>query len=280
MALVPLTQRRIDARLGAFRSQEEILYAGSGELVKRLTPGFSGLMADVYWLRTVQYFGGQRVFARDKSFALLEPLIDITVTLDPQFEIAYRYGATFLSEPFPLGAGDPEAGIALLERGFNENRSSWRLLQEAGYFSFFYLKDDERAVRLLTDASRVPGSPEWLTTMIARILAGSGRREIARSMWLEMYRNSEAGAIKNNAWVNLKYLAALDLRDSLQRKVESYKSSVGRYPRSLDELVKTRMLSRVPNDPANVPFEYDRSTGSVSISRKSWLRAAEKRAGV
>ena len=34
-----------------------MLYFTSGEQLKWLAPGFEGLLADVYWLRTVQYFG-------------------------------------------------------------------------------------------------------------------------------------------------------------------------------------------------------------------------------
>ena len=116
-ALVPFFQSRIDATLGAYRAQEEVLYVTSGRDVRRLAPGFDGLAADLYWLRTVQYFGGQRLYAREKRFELLRPLIEITTDLDPRLVIAYKYGATFLSEPKPIGAGRPLEGIAILEKG-------------------------------------------------------------------------------------------------------------------------------------------------------------------
>jgi hypothetical protein len=111
-AAVPWTQARIDARLGRHRAQEEVLYLWSGEQVRRLVPGFEDLLADVYWLRTVQYFGGQRVYAANKRFDLLLPLVDITVTLDPRLQIAYRYGATYLAETYPIGAGQPQAAVS------------------------------------------------------------------------------------------------------------------------------------------------------------------------
>ena len=79
--------------------RKQVLYVWSGSHVRRLSPGLENVLADVYWLRTVQYFGGQRAFATDKRFDLLAPLIDITTTLDPRFEMAYRYGAVFLAEP-------------------------------------------------------------------------------------------------------------------------------------------------------------------------------------
>ena len=55
--------------------------------------------------------------AADADYALLYPLLDITTTLDPLFNIAYRFGAIFLAEAYPAGAGRPDLAIALLEKG-------------------------------------------------------------------------------------------------------------------------------------------------------------------
>jgi len=71
--VLPFVQRRIDRDLATLRVQHEALYLWSGEHVRRLSPGFENLMADIYWLRTVQYFGGQRAFSEDKRFDLLGP---------------------------------------------------------------------------------------------------------------------------------------------------------------------------------------------------------------
>ena len=144
MAGVIPVQRRIDASLGGFRAQEEVLYVWSGEHIRRVSPGIENLMADVYWLRTVQYFGGVRAFSREKRFELLDPLMNITITFDPRFEIAYRYGAVFLCEPWPVGKGNPRAGVALLERGVRTLPASWRLRQDLGYFRFIFLNDADR----------------------------------------------------------------------------------------------------------------------------------------
>ena len=132
------SQLQIEARLGGFRAQEEVLYLWDGEHVKRLFPGFESLMADLYWLRTVQYFGGHLHFDTERDFDLLEPLVDITTTLDPRFELAYRYGATFLAEPYPNGAGRPEAAVALLEKGVRNNPENWRLHWDLGHFRYLF----------------------------------------------------------------------------------------------------------------------------------------------
>jgi hypothetical protein len=269
-AVVPLIQNAIDARRGRFRSQEEILYVWSGKHVRTLSPGLENLLADIYWLRTVQYFGGQRAFATDKRYDLLGPLVEITTTLDPRFELAYRYGAVFLAEPYPTGAGQPHVAIELLRRGARANPGSWRLLQDEGFFHFFFLKDAREAARVLDEASRLPGAPFWLHTAAADFLAKGGEREISRRIWKRFYEQSD-GIMRENAAFNLSRLDALDAVDAHQASVDEFERRTGRRPRSLEELGAAGLLRAPLVDPGRVPFEYDREKGTVSIARKSYL---------
>jgi hypothetical protein len=269
LPLVPLVQLEVDERLGGYRAQEEILYVWSGAGVKRLFAGFENLMADVYWLRTVQYFGGERVFSNEKRFELLEPLVDITTTLDPRLEIAYRYGATFLSEPSPLGAGRPDAGVAVLERGARNLPRSWMIRQNLGFFTFLFLKDAKRASSALLEARKIPGAPLWLETLAADLLRKGGEREMSRRLWRRMYEEVEDGKMKKNALINLQYLDALDAIDRLNTSVEEFKRSAGRVPRSVEELRAAGLLRSKRADPTGEPFEYDPEKGTFSISIKS-----------
>jgi len=271
LPLVPWTQTRIDRSLGGFRAQEEVLYLWSGDQVRRLAPGFEGLMADVYWLRTVQYFGGQRVFATEKRFDLLEPLIDITVTLDPRFEIAYRYGASFLAEPWPIGAGKPESAVSLLERGVRNLPRSWLLQQHLGFYAYFFLRDPRRAADALLAARKLPGAPPWLETMAADFLAKGGERQTARKMWARLYEQQEEGPLKRNALNQLQRLDALDAADALERFTAEFRRRRGRWPDSFQELGQAGFLPFPPVDPTGVPFQYDPQGGKVEIARESAL---------
>jgi len=270
-ALVPVLQMRIDATLGRYRTTEEILYLWSGEDVRKLFPGLEGLMADVYWIRTVQYFGGQRAFGKDKKFEVLEPLIDITVTLDPRFEIAYRYGATFLAEPWPVGAGRPEQGVRLLERGARANPSSWFIYQNLAFFTYYYLNDAQRAARVLLEGARLPGAPPWLETLAADMLGRSGDRETARTLWRRMFEQAEEGPLRQNARRHLEFLEADDRIAALQARARLFQERRGRNPESLDELRAAGLLSGPAVDPTGVPFAYDSKSGTVSLSPGSRL---------
>lgn len=269
--VIPWLQARIDDSLGGFRAQEEVLYLWSGEQVRRMVPGFENIMADLYWLRTVQYFGGQRVFAKEKRFDLLQPLVDITTALDPKFEIAYRYGASFLAEPFPIGAGKPEEAVALLERGVANLPRSWLLRQNLGFYTYFFLHDARRAADALLAARDLPGAPAWLETMAADFLGKGGDRETARQMWSRMYENQEEGPLKWNARSQLQRLDALDAVDILNKLVGEFRNRRGRWPASLQELGQAGLLPFPAVDPTRVPFHYDPQEGRVEIAQASGL---------
>jgi tetratricopeptide (TPR) repeat protein len=269
--LVPWSQSHIDERMGDFRVQEEGLYLWSGQQVRRLFPGFEGLAADVYWLRTVQYFGGERLYSGDKRFELLRPLIEITTTLDPRLEIAYRYGAVFLSEPPPHGAGRPHEGIEVLEKGVRNLPESWRLRQNLGFFYFLYLHDAQTAARVLEEAAKLPGAAFWLHSLAADLLAKGGDRDAARRMWRRLYEQSEEGILRAQAKFQLAILDARDRADHLTTLVMEFERRRGRRPDSLGELRQAGLWRGPLKDQEGVPFRYDVSTGRVSIAPESPL---------
>ena len=267
--LVPWSQAQIDRRVGRYRAQEEVLYLWSGEHVKRMLPGFEGLAADLYWLRTVQYFGGERLFAQDKRFELLRPLVDITTTLDPRLEIAYRYGAIFLSEPPPGGAGRPSEGVLVLEKGVAALPNSWRLRQDLGFFHYLFLNDAAAASRILLEAAQVPGAAFWLRTLAADLLAKGGDRASSRRMWRQMFEQAEEGIIRENARVRLLILDSLDVRDAVAAAVVEYERRHGRRPARLEELRSAGLWRGPLTDAAQHRFGYDVTTGRVFIPQAS-----------
>ena len=113
-----LLTRAVD-RARPTASLQEMLYVSSPKLLKRLSLGYTGLLADIYWTRAVQYFGYQH-YEHSTDFHLLAPLLKIAVELDPKLVPAYQFGSNFLSPKPPNGAGEPEKALELA-RAFSEN---------------------------------------------------------------------------------------------------------------------------------------------------------------
>ena len=271
LVAVGLVQAHIDETFGLYRSTEEILYVDDPAVLKRALLGFENVAADLYWLRTIQYFGGKRRDETNKNYDLLEPLLRITVTLDPKFKIAYTYGATFLSEPFPYGAGAPEKGVALIDEGIREHPDHWRFYLDKGFIYYWYLRDYERAAKIFLEGSKLPGAPFWMATTAGQALGQGNDRETARGLWQALHDTAETSQQRDNAAIHLRQLDALDQMDALRGLVEGYRARAGRAPANWVELVAAGILAGVPLDPTGAPYVLDPATGEVRPSPETGL---------
>jgi hypothetical protein len=261
-----------DAVYGEPAAGQSVLYVRSGEAVRRMSLGFAPFVADVYWIRTVQHYGGSRLApAGTRRYDLLYPLLDITTSLDPYFNIAYRFGSIFLAEAYPGGAGRPDLGIALLEKGFKANPSRWQYLQDIGFVYYWWLTDYRRAGEWFTRAAEVPGAPSWLRMLAAVTLAQGGDRQTSRRLWQAMSETADNEWVRNTAAMRLAQLDALDAIDQLSAVVGAFHARTGFFPASWEDLVRARLLRGVPADPTGAPFVLDPATGRVTLAPDSRL---------
>ena len=274
---VVLLQRTIDDRFGEYRATEEILYIENGEALKKIVLGFESLAADLYWLRTVQYFGGQRLYSTDKRFELLEPLLNITTTLDPHLKVAYTYGATFLSEPRPTGAGEPLKGLALIDRGIENNPDNWRFYLDKGFIYFWVLEDYKKAAEIFLEGSKLPGAPYWMMATAGRTLTRGGDRDTAKQLWRILYDTAENEQMRHNALTHLQQLDALDQTEVLTALGGKFREQQGHFPESWQEMIAAGYLRGVPADPLGVPYVLNLRDEQVDVSEESFLSALPTR---
>ena len=265
------TQSSIDVRMGQFRSTEEALYLPSGRVIKTLALEHKGILADIYWMRAVQYYGGKRL-RNEKRYDLLEPLINIATTLDPQLIHAYRFGAIFLSEHSPIGAEHPENAVALLKRGIEQNPDEWLLYRDLGFVYYWYLKDYEKGAEAFLQGSKNPKSAAWMRTFAAELLGKGSSREGAKFLWQQFYDSADNEQMKGNAKENLLRLQALDDMDILDQFSAKASARLGRPVQSMEEIVNLSNLKRQPLDPKGFPYIYDAQTGKVQLSPESTVR--------
>ena len=161
-------QGKIDASTASLEQEKPELMLRSGTMLKRLSLGYDSLLADIYWTRAIQYFG-ERTRRPGANFDLLAPLLDITTTLDPKLIVAYRFGAIFLSEPEPAGAGRPDAAVGLVKNGIAANPDEWRLYQDLGFLYSIHLKDYQKASQAYLEGSKNPQAQIWMKVMAARV---------------------------------------------------------------------------------------------------------------
>ena len=257
---------------------EESLYLRSGLALRRLTGAYNALFADVYWIRTIQYYGGTKQ-KLDKGLAktaplpaypLLYSLLDITTSLDPRFNIAYRFGSVYLAEPYPRGAGQPDLAIALLMKGLQERPDRWEYMEDIGFVHYWFRHDFIAASQWFKRASEVPESPWWLKSLAATTLAQGGDRRSSRAMWVAILQSAEVDWLRKDAQRRLIQLQALDIIDALQRALDNDTARTGEQA-DWQALLRTRVLRAVPPlDPTGAPYLLT-PEGRVQLSPSSAL---------
>ena len=270
-----------EARFPVPRASDAALYVTSGTTVRRLAAGYATLAADLYWIRAVQYYGGiklrldkrnrgeQATVVGAADYALLYPMLDLTTTLDPKFNIAYRFGSIFLAEPYPGGAGRPDLAVALLEKGLAARPDRWEYMQDIGFVHYWWRHDYQAAAQWFQRASQVPGAPWFLRSLAATTLAEGGDRRSSRTMWQAIRDSAEIDWLRNDADRRLLQLDTMDFIDQVQEDVNRAHSS-GVTASTWQELIRAGVVRGTPVDPSRTPLELDAS-GTVRLSRQSPL---------
>ena len=245
-------------------SMEDVLFISSPEFVKRASLGYSGLLADIYWMRVVQYFGSKH--QRDSmQYKSLAPLLDITTTLDPNLVVAYEWGSTFLEQPPPSGAGDDDAAIELIKKGIRNNPDNWHLYFTLGFIEYLGKHDYLAAAKAFEDGSKVPNAHPWLKLMAAKMLTDAGSLDTARYMWQNIYNESTDKNLKMNAELHLASLVADEEILQLESAVEEFRRRFGRNPSSWREMIGAGIIRSVPRDPVGESYVMG-NDGKVSIA--------------
>jgi len=262
-------QRNINVQRDAMHQDQDEVLVRSPKLLKLATLEYATLAADIYWTRAVQYYGGKRL-GQDTNLESLWPLLDAATTLDPNLLPAYRFGATFLGEPAPRGAGRPDLAIELLQRGMKENPEYWRLDQDLGNIYYFELKDYSNAGQAYLNGSKKPGAGAWMKIMAARLLEKGDSRETAAMLWAEVLESSTDDSIKENARINLELLRSDEDIDQINEISAQFAGKAGRAPKSIRELIQAGLLGGQPVDPDGYAYEIG-PDGKAGISESSPL---------
>jgi hypothetical protein len=264
-----VSRRQVDARR-AEATLDEVLYLPSGKTVKRLSFGYSALLADIYWTRAVQYFGTNHI-KHSQRYDLLYPLLDITTDLDPKLIVAYEYGSVFLSQTPPEGAGQPDKAVALVEKGIRANPEYWRLYFTLGFVHYIDRHDSVAAKAAFEKGSQVPGALPFMKIMAARMAEHSKDINTSIALWQGVYETTSDKNVKDNAMVHLQSLLAERGITELERLVQAYRQQTGALPASWRDLIRAGFIPGVPLAPKHEPYVL-KPNGKVDVEDASQYR--------
>ena len=205
--------------------------------------GFRNALSDVVWLQAVQVAGNRNLVRTD--YDRLSRLLDAVANYDSRFLVPYLLGGLVLGES-PDHA--PEA-LGTLERGWRNYPREWRLPFYMGYTWYFILGNPLEGGRLMQEASRLPGSPAYLPRLSARMLVEAKVPETALSFLQEMIAK-ETDPQRRDVLVRRALEVAVE-RDiqRIESAIEKFRTSRGKAPGSLDDLLTAGFLDAVPEEP-------------------------------
>jgi tetratricopeptide (TPR) repeat protein len=248
-------QHKIDAQRESLSQESDDVLLRSRKLVKVMSLEYAPLLADIYWTRAVQYYGNKHVRGQ-ANLELLWPLLDITTTLDPNLLVSYRFGAMFLSQKAPTGAGRPDLAVQLIQRGIQANPEYWRLYEDLGFVYYFDLKDYQKASEAFLEGSKRPNAQIWMRVMAARIAAEGESFETSAFLWQDIYDSTSDPAIKKNAKLHLQLLKVREDCRQLDALADEYAKRYGKRPMRMNELVWGGMLPGIPADPLGFAYIF------------------------
>jgi tetratricopeptide (TPR) repeat protein len=230
------------------RAARPYLYIESAKVLRRMSLGYTGLVADIYWTRAVQYFGNQH-HQNSQDFRLLAPLLQIATELDPHLIPAYQFGADFLAQKPPNGAGQPGEAVALMKYGIAHNPDLWRLYYNLGFLYFTEFKDYSSAAQAFAQGARLPATSPFMPVLAARMAQHAGEFDTARMLWRTAYESTKEASIRQNAVDHLVALRVDEDVTNLEEVVNRYRERTGHLPMGMADLEKAGFIRGTPMDP-------------------------------
>ncbi|MBL8122919.1 MAG: hypothetical protein KIT61_14865 [Pyrinomonadaceae bacterium] len=267
------------------KSYEDSDLSMQGKRLKGYALGSEGLIADWYWILSLQYIGKKIVENKETDIniddlrslnpRLLYPYLDNATDLDPKFYAAYSYGAIVLP------AIDPQKAIELTEKGIAANPEKWRLYQYLGYI-YWHERNYEKAAETYDRGSMIAGAPPFMREMAAAMKTKGGSRDTARAMYSQMLAEAEDEQSKRNAQLRLFEIDSLEETEAVNEVLAGLRNSNGKCVPNINAALPQLRSVQLPQgrdlridrsgslvDPTGVPYKFDPETCTISLREDS-----------
>lgn len=252
-----------EVRLGGIPREDplgrELLYLPSPEMLRIMSLGNPGLVADVLYLWSIQYYSFYRPHER---FLYLETVYNLITDLDPLYVDAYRIGALIMQIQTGGDQNEIDAAVRrLFDKGLRNLPDDWQLAEAAAWDFFIRFKDRETAIHYAEIATQRPGAPPRIKRMIGvwRDKEGAWTLDDSIEYWRRALEDAE------NEWDSFlcrnQFYDAVTARDrkKLEPLLEAFVTHYGICPASWEDLIQAGALRQVPldafGDPYGIGFE-------------------------
>lgn len=256
--LAPAVLSLVERERPAAHRALELEYLPKGEYLRVAVLGYRQIAADLIWLKAVYQFGERKQTRAGYRWAY--HAVDVLTDLDPKFAMAYYAAGTILG----VWSGQVQESIAILEKGMRHHPEMWQLPFVIGYDYYYELCDPIRAAQYFRQASLLPGAPDYLPKLAARMTVEGGDPDAAMEFLARMTEQTKDERMQEALVQRLKEVVSeRDIR-FLEEGVRRFTVRYGRKPESLGDLVKGDIITEIPRSPFSESYVLDPSSGRVS----------------
>ena len=232
----------------------DLLYLPSLEVLKLVSLGNPGLVADVLYVWSIQYYSR---FRPEERFLYLETIYDLITDLDPLYFDAYRIGALIMQ--IQTG-GDPDqlkmAVRRLFDKGLRNLPQSWMLAEAAAWDMFIRFRDRGAALHYAEIAAERPGAPARLKRVVGvwRDTESKWTVEDSIDYWRKAVAEAEDAYDRRMCMSHLYDATVLKDRQLLDSLLREHAAFSGACAESWEEMIAAGLLLQVPADLTGSPY--------------------------
>jgi len=194
------------------------------------------------------YFGEKYAWRREApEYQRLFVALDKATDLDPRNMDCYYFAQGLFSDIKPA---IPVLN-RLLEKGMRYRQEDWYLPFFISANYYFQLKDPVKAAEYLQKAASLNPGASQFASLSARMLY-QGNQTRAAITYLEAFiKDTRNPAVRQKLLLRLRALKAIDL---LEKAVAGFREKTGRQPHTLNEVVTSGVINKIPADPYGGTF--------------------------
>jgi len=259
-------QRQIDrSQLAASKEGHSLTIFPKPDVVKMASLGHTNLIADYYWLKTIQYQGICLILKIPPK--ILDKYAQFVTDLDPKFMEAYYYPAVIMI----VQQINPRGTIALLEKGRKNLPQEGRIAYLTG-LTYYYLMDErEKAAKNLDEAAKLNNYAPY-AILAARIRAEGNNPELSLAMLNEFANDPKLSTWKPSMVEMSKGLQQQSILKKLNNLLEQYQAEKNVFPDKLEQLVSAGLISSLPQDPVGGTFYIDPADHQAKSTKEYYTK--------
>jgi|GEM_PF-973795 hypothetical protein len=241
------------------------------EVAKIMFLGMNAFAADLLFARSQYYYGSH--YVTDKTYALLEQMIRVILALNPSLEYAVPFGEAAISSMRTPDA--IESANSLLRLGHELYPDDYYYVFNQGYNYFIYLNDMERAYPLMYEAVSMKGAPSKVIWLVNHIATMGGGYRLGYEYTKDRLEKTKDKNMRDQFEKELQHFANLL---ALSEAAEEYYKKYGKSPdKELKDLVKSKLVSEIPEDVYGGEYYYDEEARLVKTTSQGDRQYGKKK---